>query len=273
MTGHASLDYPLGLAGRVEPDATAAIAWRDPSAWPRPGGCPTHVATAAVAAGARAAPVQWLGDDAAGAAMAEALAALGLDTRGVAVVEGGRTPASVMIHQGDGSTACLFDAGLGGREQLTEAQRTAIGEATHLCLTVGPPQLQDAILDARPAGARLFWAVKNDPASFTLALRARLAAEADVIFLNVAERVLLGPTEAVIVETRGRLGVRASRGGMAWEVPVEPVKAWDPTGAGDALVGGWIAAEMAGEACLEAAAWAGVRAAAAMLRARAGEGT
>lgn len=272
VTGYASLDYVIGLAGQAQGDATTLIAHRDPAAWPRAGGCPAYIAAAARRAGQQAFPLSWIGQGPEAALYCAALVRLGLPLDGIAAVDAERSPTALMIYQADGSCICLYDPALGRQERLTPAQAALIAAASHVCIAVGPPQLQAAILAACPRAARVYWAVKNDPDSFGPAIRNDLSARADVILCSAAERGLIGPTGALIVETRGKEGVVLHTPGKpARHHSIAAIAARDTTGAGDSLAGGFIAAEMAGEPP-ERAVLAGIRAAAALLRDRQGGG-
>jgi ribokinase len=264
VTGYASLDFAVGLDGQAEGDRTTLIAARDPEAWPRAGGCPTYISGAAVRAGQQATPVMWIGKGAEGEGFVARLAAQGIGTEGIGVVDSLRSPTALLVYQSDGSCMCLYDPALGRAEVLTQAQKELIASATHLCVAVGPHQLMDEIVALCPADARLYWAVKNDPDAFPPALRGRLAARADVIFHSASERSLIGETCAVLVETRGSDRVVVTAGGKAQELPVLPIDIADTTGAGDSFAGGYIAGEMTGADPVEAAG-AGIKAAAALL--------
>ncbi|MGB0913174.1 MAG: carbohydrate kinase family protein [Phaeobacter italicus] len=267
VTGYASLDYVLALSGEVVPDRTTH-ACRDTSAWPRPGGCPTYIAMAAAAAGQVAAPVMWLGDDAEGRRLMESLSGLGVDCKGIALMPGTRSPAAVMAYQPDAGCACLYDPGPAGQESLSASQRALIAGASHLCISVGPGHLIDEIVALRTPSTRLYWAVKDDPACFSSERRRVLAREADVIFCSAAERALIGPTRATIVETRGASRVTIETDGQQSQVPVSPVQANDTTGAGDTFAGAFIAAQMAGKTVPERAAEEGIEAARRLLTSR-----
>lgn len=267
VTGYASLDYPVTLEGQALPDTTTLITGRNPADWPRVGGCPTYIAAAASRAKQRAAPVMWIGSDDAGLSLLKTLEGHGITTAGIGVAQGRRSPSAVMVYQADGSCLCLYDPALAGTERLDDAQRDLIARASHLCISVGPPALQGEILDLCPSGARLYWAVKNDPDSFGPQIRERLSRRADVIFHSAPERHLIGQTRAVLVETRGAGGVGVTAGGRQVDLPVTPVTVRDTTGAGDTFSGGFIAAEMAGADPVSAAK-AGIAAVAEMLRVR-----
>ncbi|QBY00813.1 carbohydrate kinase family protein [Rhodophyticola sp. CCM32] len=267
VTGYASLDYVLQLKGQIAGDRTT-LCKRTPYAWPRAGGCPTYIATQATLMGARVTPVMWLGNDAAGSSLLNCLTDSGIDTDGVSTIAGAKSPSAVMAYQADGSCACLYDPGPAGAEQLTDPQRRAISLASHLCITVGPPHLLEEILALRPAGARLYWAVKNDPACFTPRIIARLQDSADVIFCSKAERSMITGTGATILQTLGPGGVTIEQDGTTQTLPVTPVAIRDNTGAGDCFAGGYIAAEMTGITDATYAAGQGIAAVSHMLTKR-----
>lgn len=269
--GYASLDYPVLLAGTVQGDRTTHIKFRDPQAWPRPGGSPTFVANAAANAGVSAAPIAWVGDDALGTLYLDHCRSAGLDVSAIGRHAAARSPAAIMIHQADGTTACLYDPGFAGQERLSEAQRAMIAQCQMLCVTVGPGHLIDEILRLRPIDKPLCWVMKDDPTCFGPDNRAALAGRASLIFCNAAERSLVGDlagADAIIVETLGRQGVRLHRGGAQTDHGTEPVAVSDPTGAGDSFAGAFIAAHLQG-AAPEAAARSAMQAVGALLRARA----
>ena len=143
-----------------------------------------------------------------------------------------------MAYQSDGGCACLYDPGLAGSETLEEAQRAAISNASHLCISVGPAHLTEEILSLRNPNALLYWAVKDDPACFTHDVRAQLSVEADVSFCSASERALIKRTSAVIVQTRGGQGVTIMANGQSKDLPATEVQATDTTGAGDTFAGG-----------------------------------
>ncbi len=269
VTGYASLDFAVGLDGQAAGDTTTLIAARDPEAWPRAGGCPTYISGAAVRAGQQATPIMWVGKGAEGEGFVSRLEAQGIGTGGIGVCDSPRSPTALMVYQTDGSCMCLYDPALDRAEVLTDAQRNLIAAATHVCVSVGPPQLMDDIVALCPPDARLYWAVKNDPDAFPPELRTRLSARADVIFHSASERSLIGETTAVLVETRGSDCVVVSNAGHVQEIAVVAIDIADTTGAGDSFAGGYIAAEMNGADPVQAAG-EGIKAAAALLADRKG---
>ena len=273
VSGYASVDYVVGLAGRIEGDHTTLVKDRDPEHWPRIGGCPAYVAIAAARRGASTFPVSWIGSDDLAQIYLGALAEAGVDARGVVQLDR-KSPMSILAYQPDGACACLFDPGFTGEERLSDEQRETIASSSHICITVGPPQLVNEILDARQQTSRLYWVCKNDHHAFTPVLRKRLSSEADVIFLSRSERELVGDTKSTvtIIETLGAAGVRITTGGNSKEIPVEPIDVRDTTGAGDTLAGGFIAAEMAGSADPAEAARAGIASVRTLLKERSAKG-
>lgn len=270
VTGYASIDYPVRLAGNIVPDQTTHIEYRDPLAWPRIGGTPAYVGTAAVASGIAAAPVTWIGDDDLAGVFSRQCSDRGLCVDGIARLKGERSPVSLMVHQADGATACLFDPGFSGRERLTDAQRTLISAAAHICISVGPSHLVDDILALCSPSAALYWIVKNDPLAFPDDACAALAARASVIFCNQSERHAIDPTltgPAIVVETRGAQGVEITIGKTRRFMAAQAIAVDDPTGAGDSFAGGFLGAFCQGSAPLEAARQ-GMETAAAMLESR-----
>ena len=271
VSGYASLDYPIGLMGRIHGNQTTWIRHRDPQAWPRLGGCPTYVATAAAARGQAASPVTWVGSDAAGDVFQQGLAARGVDVRAVARMDGHRSPVAILAYQEDGACACLFDPALSGQEQLNSEQRNVLSSASHVCITVGPPHLTLDILACRAEGARVYWVLKNDAHCFTPELCREIAGEAHVILGNRAERSLIGEVrpEVTVVETDGGR-TRVWRGGLAGEIAIDLLPVVDATGAGDSFAGGFIAAEMNGVTDPVEAADVGAKCARRMLEERMG---
>lgn len=264
VTGYASLDFAVGLDGLAQGDQTTLIAARDAEAWPRAGGCPTYISGAVVRRGLDASPIMWVGTGAEADGFIAKLDSQGIGTDGIGKVDSPRSPTALMVYQADGSCMCLYDPALARAEVLTDAQKDLIANASHLCISVGPRQLMDEIVALCPPTARLYWAVKNDPDAFSLEIRKRLSARADVIFHSESERSLIGDTSAILVETRGPDCVCVNQDGGTIEISVTPINIADTTGAGDTFAGGYIAAEMSGAAPVSAIG-AGIEAAAALL--------
>lgn len=248
VTGYASLDYPVALAGQIKGDQTTLINHRDPGAWPRMGGCPAYVSSAVAAGGGDAFPISWIGDDPNGQMYVKGMANAGAHRDGIHQLTDRRSPAAILAYQADGACACLFDPAFAGEEALSDTQRELIRSADHLCVSVGPPHLMVEILSCRPQETRLYWVLKNDGHCFTPAICKQLSASADVIFCSHSERDLIAEiTEnTVIVETRGSDGISISHNDLVETLHVDPIAVRDTTGAGDTLAGGFMAANMTG---------------------------
>ncbi len=246
VTGYASIDYVVGLAGCIVGDQTTLINSRDPSGWPRAGGCPAYVAVAAAKLGQKSNAICWVGDDEAGCGYKQELASKGVNIDGIATLPGRCTPTAILAYQPDQSCACLFDPVFPGEERLNTQQKEILRDASHICITAGPPHLLEDILHYRTDRSRLYWVLKRDLHAYPSDLRNDLSEQANVIFCNAAERDLIGRTkgDTIIIETGGVNGVMVQSGGRCDTVEVKRMAIADTTGAGDTLAGGFIAAEM-----------------------------
>ncbi len=278
VTGYASLDHVVSLDGVVRPGATTRMR-RMAAGWARPGGSPAYVATALTQGGAKADIVSWVGADDAGRTYQAALAARGLSCTGIAVLPG-VTPVAILAYAPDGGCICLYDPGLPEPPTLAPSQAALLHGAAWVCITVGPPGVTDALLDALPAQARLAWAVKDDAHAVDRARAARLAARADLICHSAAEAGFVAAAlaqagdlrpDAIRVETRGAAGAAMLWRGRSLALPAPPLAVRDPTGAGDTLVGGIIAGLIRAPEDTPAALAAGIEAACSLLRGRLAE--
>lgn len=280
IIGYASLDHVVRLEGPPLPDATV-IAARPAGAWPRLGGSPSYIAAALIRAGiARAVPVTWVAQDEAGAHFVASLAAGGMPVDGVARSLGGRTPVCILAYAPDGACFCLYDPGESRRVGLAEFQGTIVDAADWICVTVGSPMATRAVLARLRPDQRLAWVVKADGDAFPPALRAALAARAELIVCSrgerpfVADALVTAParTGRIVVETHGAEGALVTAAGGTVLIVAETLAAADPTGAGDTFVGGMLAALIASPGNVAGAVRAGQRAAREMLAARIKEG-
>ncbi|MCY4139593.1 MAG: PfkB family carbohydrate kinase [Rhodobacteraceae bacterium] len=269
-TGYASIDYVVGLEGEIVADQTTLVSHRDPAAWPRAGGCPVYVAAAAAAAGRKAHAICWVGDDAAGDGFKQELVSKGVEIDGVATMAGRCSPTAILAYQSDRGCACLFDPVFPGEERLDTRQEWILRDATHICITAGPPHLMTEILRFRGERVRLYWVLKRDLHAFPAALCDELSSQADVIFCNASERDLVGRTarDTVIVQTGNEDRITLETGYRRDIVEIERLDVSDTTGAGDTLAGGFIAAAMASNADPIDALRLGMQSARRLLKAR-----
>jgi ribokinase len=245
VTGYASLDYPVSLAGTVQPDKTTHITYRDPRAWPRTGGSPYYVTKAAVKLGMNSQPITWVGKDELAQKYLDDCDSAGISTSGVAQLTGQRSPTCLLIHQGDGSTSCLFDPAFSGKEAITDGQREMLAKCKNICITVGPGHLVAEILSLVVVNANLYWVTKNDERAFPAQVCQQLAQKSLVIFCNQSERPWIeafNPSAPIIVQTQGAGGCKIIISGKEEIVSARSVKTSDPTGAGDTFAGGFIEA-------------------------------
>lgn len=261
VSGYASIDYALQLAPFEGHDATTIVRSRADE-WPRYGGV-AHVTRAAAAAAAAAAvdaqvvALSWVGPDAEGDRWVSAVEDGGATSDGVART-GTRSPSSHLLYPEGGGTICLFDPGDCHTPELTQAQQELLQRADLAVVTIGPADATGELLTAIPEQCRLFWIVKQDPASLPESLAAALAARASIVTLSDGERGYLDtiarvaePGTSVIV-TLGSQGsevlqLSADRAfAEIGRVPATPIRGVDTTGAGDTF-SGTLAALIAGD--------------------------
>lgn len=275
LTGYASLDYPIILAGAFKANWTTEIRQRPPDGWPRPGGCHFYAALPLVRRGFDTSLVTWVGTDDMGHLYRRCCASQGISLDACAEITEGATPVCFLVYQADGSCACLIDFGFSGRETLTAVQEQHLRDSDLVCITVGPSATTARALEIVRPDATVAWISKNDPNSFTPEICRALGQRARFIFCNAQERrriddcALDRPEDQVVVETRGAGAVTIHHRNQVINIPVQPVAVLDTTGAGDTLAGGTLAAIAAGETDLSAAVVAGISAARELLEPRA----
>jgi ribokinase len=210
----------------------------------RPGGI-GHTALALLGADADVAPICAVGDDGAGLTFTAALEAAGCRTDGIATLAG-RSPTAQLLYSPDGATTCLFDPGVDWPE-LSARQRALIALADVVVVMVGPADVTRGALACSRREATLAWIVKNDPTALLPDVVAALCRRADIVFHNagestVIERSLTGRA-ATVVRTDGPRPVTVTTASEPHSYAVPPGPALrNPTGAGDAFAGGYLAA-------------------------------
>ena len=291
VAGYASIDYAFRASAPPAVGRTALLRGPNPPP-PRFGGCAPIAARELARLGCRVGLITWLGDDAEGRAYLDILNAEGVDTTGVLVAPARSTPRCYLFYDPDGGATLCYHPSASAELRLDKAAHEMLRQARALALTVGPAALTEDLLDARSAGTRVAWNVKADSDAYPVALRQRLLRESALLCLNrhelafVAAALADPPTPpedegaitsslhaaaaAVILVTAGSAGCR-----LVWEggdvvIPAERVDVDDPTGAGDAFFGAFLATWLGGSEPTAAARTATDRVAA-MLRARAAE--
>lgn len=241
------------------------------------GGVARNVCETLLRLGARAGLATLIGDDDAGRYIEAGVHALGGDTSGIRVLEGGRTAEYVAVLDADGSLATgLADMAIFDAFAIADLDRLAplLMQADWAFADCNLPASVLAHLIAR--AEREAFRLVVDPVS--VAKAARLPADLSGVQLLVLNRdearalTGIGEPEAAIGRLRER-GVRAvvltggslpvivaSDAGWA-HVPVAEANVSDVTGAGDALIGATLASLLAGRS-LENAVRAATRIAA-----------
>ena len=275
VAGYASIDVAFRASAPPQAGATALLQGPVAPAW-RCGGCGPGAAAVLARAGCRVGLITWLGNDGEGRACLQAWTDAGIDRRGVVVAPSQASPRSFLFYDPAGSATCYYHPSGSATLRLNAAGRDLLAGARALAVTVGPAALTEELLAARRSDQPLAWNVKADADAFPLAIRRRLVQEAAVICLNrdelpfvaaalsssapgeVDERALIAAIVhgggGFVVVTAGAAGCRvASPGGMV-DVPANPVQVADPTGAGDAFFGAFVAAWLGGTDAAGAAA-------------------
>ncbi|MFO7299320.1 MAG: PfkB family carbohydrate kinase [Actinomycetes bacterium] len=274
VTGYASLDRAIRVDRCPGPGATGVVQ-RVVDARRRPGGV-AHAAMALAAGGAAVSVITAVGADEPGRDFVGALSGAGCDTS-LVLERGDTSPYTDLLYADDGSTACLFHPGAPGPWELDARHAEAAAGADAVVCMVGPADVTTAVLDAVRDDAVVAWVVKDDRQAIAGGLARRLSGRADLIFCNrdesrLVDREVLRPA-TVVVQTAGPDPVEVTEGGERSTHPVEPLQRVpvDPTGAGDAFAGGFIAAHLQG-ASTAGATTAGMAAARRLLLSRDSEG-
>ncbi|HXF58159.1 MAG TPA: PfkB family carbohydrate kinase [Actinomycetota bacterium] len=250
----------------------------------RPAGSGANAAVWAASAGARVRLYGRVGDDLAGRLLTQALAGRGVDAR-LAVDPGARTGAMLVVRERD-ERSMVADRGANARLAPADLPKaldaTAVLASGYLLFDPGSEGAARAALER----ARARW-VAVDAASWPL-LQAygrdrffEATEAANVLFANELEvralarepgaagvrrqAVRLAARFELVCVKLGARGALAVREGYVAESPAPEVEEADPTGAGDAFDGVFLAALVQGldlEEALWAACEAGARAAA-----------
>ncbi len=243
------------------------------------GGMAANAAVAVAALGGQAAWCGRLGADAVGATLLAALRRHGVDTRGVTVAEGARSPSSAVLLDGEGERILAVFPGAGLPEdapvppELLEgagavlADPRWVGGAERLFALAaarGLPRVFDADIAPREVLHRL--ARQAEHVIFSERGLAAFCGHPDAA-AGLAEAAAILPAQVAVT-----LGARGSlwwRGGRAVGLGAPRVQARDTTGCGDVFHGAFALALAEGAAVEDAARLA---TAAAALKAARGSG-
>jgi len=240
------------------------------------GGKGANQAVSAARSGARTIMLGAVGRDDFGRSRLADLAAEGIVTDHVAVVDGVASGVALIIVEEGGENRIAYVPG--STLTVTPEQAVAAFRASAPSVVLTTLELPGASLAAlchaaREAGATLVVNATPEPASGT-----KLAAEADVLIVNETEAAELvgvdvsgadwaalalsltqiqGGSGRTAIVTLGDEGAIMARDGQTWRIPAPKVDVVDTTGAGDALCGA-LAARLAMGADVLTAARAGV---------------
>lgn len=241
-----------------------------------PGGKAANQAAQLARCGAAVSLVSRLGDDAHGAMLRDALAAAGVALDHLAIDAAATGASTVFAAAGD--YASIIVPGAAGRLSETDiasaAETIRAADALALQLEIDPGVSTAAADVALGAGRLVVLNASPAPRRLTDVPPALLDA-ATVLVVNEVEAARLAGTDAAaadlaaalaaavkareIVITRGGRGALALDDGRWTQIPAFPAAVVDAVGAGDAFLGAYVAARLAGAPVADAA----VRAAAA----------
>ncbi len=224
------------------------------------GGKGGNQAIAAALAGAPTAMIAAVGDDEAGLAYRQRLAAFGVDVSAVGVHAGSPTGTAIIIVDADGENSIVVAPGANSRLAIADVEPVDSlrpGDVLLVQLEVDLDVVADAVRRAARVGARVV--VNLAPYA---ALPTDVLALADPVVVNEHEDELLHAAGLLPASVLVTLGAHGSRWGDV-HIAAEPARVVDTTGAGDAYCGALAAALAAGldrPAAMRAATKAAVRA-------------
>lgn len=223
---------------------------------PTPGGCANNIAVAASRLGVGAAPLIVLGDDGDGSLLRDKLEAEGVDTRLVHHVAGGKTAGTFLFIDPTGGHQTFYFPGSASENIDLSIPDELLTSLRYAVVTVGNP-FHNRMFIERMVAAKvpLVWSLRNDVQAFPPDLVEQLARVCRILFMNEYEASQLVKTLGLpdlpalfdwgvemIAMTLGSHGSCIYSPKETVEIPiVKPIAFVDPTGAGDAYIGGFLA--------------------------------
>ncbi|MEM3485053.1 MAG: carbohydrate kinase family protein [Candidatus Methanomethyliaceae archaeon] len=222
---------------------------------PTPGGCANNIAVALSRLGINAASCIVIGDDEPGCRMKASLEEEGVDTEFVIVVPNGKTAATFLYVDPDGAHQTFYFPGCADDPIDLGISNEKLKGFKYGVITVGNPgHIRKFTEIAHTAGVDLVWSLRNDPHAFPHSLVQLLVEKCKVLVMNhfESQQLLrsLGQDSLqqiqergvkIIIETFGSAGSKVYFGDEIYTIPaVKPQVFVDPTGAGDAFVGGFL---------------------------------
>lgn len=223
---------------------------------PTPGGCPANIAVACVRLGLKAGVLTAIGNDAQGRAYVAMLKAVGVDTRGILRIRGGRSPSCLLLIDREGHHLTFYDPGFSERRASSLHIPDAWKKGVRLgVITVGPPAMvRKAAVWFQRHGIPILWSLKGDPKAWPHPLLDWLAQHSHAILMNRMEAfwlqealrirdwsdLLQGSAQAIVITAGGEGSRVLDRQGWKAIPAVPPRRLVDPTGAGDAFTAGFL---------------------------------
>lgn len=259
INGYPSFDRILRVTKAPEVGETGIILDPPGIPEPTPGGCASNIAVAAARLGVSAAPLIVLGDDSDGSSMRDSLVAEGVDTRCIHHVKGGKTAGTFLFIDPTGGHQTFYFPGSASKNIDLHIPDEILSGLQYAVITVGNPFHTRLFMELLSnASIPLAWSLRNDPQAFPPDLIEKLVRTCRMLIMNEYEaaqlvRMLHLPDlpdvfnlgVETIVMTLGARGSRIYQHGHMYgilyhqDIPVvQPDRVVDPTGAGDAFVGG-----------------------------------
>lgn len=239
VVGTLAFDTLAHVRALATPEETGGVLRLEPDV---PGGTAGNVAMALARLGGRCAIVSAVGPDFAGSSYARALEAAGIDLAHVDVAASPTSRAYVFYDEAGGQTTYFY---AGASAELRARPDALRGHRAHFCageISQYPAMMEAATWASFDPGQETFHRAFAD-------IEACLP-HADLLFANRHELARieqngwplerLVETIGTVVETRGGDGTLVHTASGRFAAPAVPVRAKDPTGAGDAHRAGFL---------------------------------
>ncbi len=253
ISGYPSFDRILRVDRAAGEGETAIILNPPGIPQPTPGGCAGNIAVCLARLGIYAAPSLILGDDEDGLRMAALLQAEKVSPACLTFKPGGKTAATFLFINPQGGHQTFYFPGCADEDVDIVLPEELARTAKYAVMTVASHLHTRRFLESlHHSPAVLVWSLRNDPHAFPPDLVNELLNRCRILVMNRFEQqALLGwigadnfnpvfarGVEAVIV-TQGEQGSFIYQPGGITKIPaVAPQRMVDPTGAGDAYLGG-----------------------------------
>ncbi len=255
ISGYPSFDRILRVDRVAGEGETAIILYPPGIPKPTPGGCAGNIAVCLARLGIHAAPSLILGDDEDGMRMSALLQAEGVSADLLTFKPGGKTAATYLFINPQGGHQTFYFPGCADDDVDILLPQDRVQAAKFAVVTVASRSHTRRFLQGLlHSPAVLVWSLRNDPHAFPPDLAQELISRCRILVMNRSEQqALMGwigvdrlkalldrGVEALIV-TLGEEGSLIYRSGGVVKIPaVTPPQVIDPTGAGDAYVGGFL---------------------------------